>query len=278
MFGYADPSLFGSDFGFNINFSASIDEKELFTEEEWLWQHYETTDLNLRGGFTWNAARNLSLGAGAGYASRSVTNNFKSVFLPPDSARFFLSAVSLQYADLNYGSVLVYGFIFRAQYEYAHSLKTDINNYHQYEANLRYYRELWDGHRLGFTASGLHVEKAPLVMEREIGGRMFKTLPDGLTADAAVSGQAALEFILFRFPWGSLTAQAAYEAGVYSRRVLREHSDLVSGTDGTSWSHGPGMGLRVYLARVALPALGIDVYRNARTGKTYSSFYMGVSF
>jgi hypothetical protein len=278
MFGYVDPSLFGSDLGLSLTFGASVSERELVNERETLWQNYETTDISARGGFTWKLSGAVTAGVQAKYLERSVNENFESVFSPPDSARVIQAGPSFQYADLNYGSILVYGFSFRAQYDYAHLLGAEEASYHQYEASLRHHIELPDGHRLGFSASGLYVRSAPLVMESEIGGKMLKTLPEGLIADAAAAGQVSLEFILTRFSWGALTAQAAYEAGVFSRGVLREHSSLSGGTDGASYSHGPGAGVRVYLAKIALPALGVDVYYNARTGATYSSVYMGLSF
>jgi hypothetical protein len=45
-----------------------------------------------------------------------------------------------------------------------------------------------------------------------------------------------------------------------------------------SYTHGPGGGLRVYLTKIALPALGVDVYYNVRTGRSNVSAYMGFSF
>jgi hypothetical protein len=278
MFGYTDPSLFDSDLGLNLTFGGSINERELVNEKEALWQNYESTDISARGGFTWKLSDFINIGIQAKYLERGVNKNFESTFSPPDSARVIQAGPSFQYADLTYGSVLVYGFSFRAQYEYAHCLTPEGASYHQYEANLRRQIELPDGHRLGFSASGLYVQDAPLVMESEIGGNMLKTLPDGLIADAAAAAQVNLEFILARFSWGALTAQAAYEAGVFSRRVLREHSSLSEGVDGSSYSHGPGAGIRVYLAKIAMPALGVDVYYNVRTGTTYSSVSMGLSF
>jgi hypothetical protein len=278
MFGYTDPSLFGSDLGLNLSFGGSISERELFTEKEVLWQNYETTDISAGGGFNWNLSGVITAGLEAKYLDRGVNGDFNSSFPPPDSARFVLTGTSLQYADLRYGSILVYGFFLRAQYDYAWPLRPEADPYQQYEINLRHQIELPDAHRLSFSASGLYARDAPLVMEEEIGGKMLKTLPDGLIADAAVSGQISLEFILARFSWGALTAQAAYEAGLVSRKVLREHSALVRDTDGYSLSHGPGAGVRFYLAKIALPALGLDVYYNVRTGHAYSSFYMGLSF
>ncbi|MDR3200470.1 MAG: hypothetical protein LBT68_03325 [Spirochaetales bacterium] len=267
MFGYTDPSLLGSDFGLNLNAGGSISERELVSERDVLWQNYETTDISFRGGLSWKAPGGITAGVTAGYLDRGVSEDFDSNFLPPDSARFAQSGLSFQYADIYYDSVLVYGFFFRAQCEYESSLTANAGSYSQYEANLRHQIEIGDGHRLSFSASGLHSPGAPLVMEREIGGKSVKTLPDGFIADAAAAAQASFEFILSTTSWGAFTAQAAYEAAIFS---LDDSSP--------AYSHGPGAGIRVYLTKIALPAFGIDVYYNIKTGEAYSSVYMGFSF
>jgi hypothetical protein len=104
-------------------------------------------------------------------------------------------------------------------------------------------------------------------MERDIGGRVLKTLPDDFIADAAAAALASFEYLIVSFSWGAITAQAGYEAGVFS---------LDDATP--SYAHGPGGGARLYLAKIALPALGLDVYYNVKTGETKASMYMGLSF
>jgi hypothetical protein len=69
------------------------------------------------------------------------------------------------------------------------------------------------------------------------------------TADSAASAQVPFEYLLAGFSWGAITAQAAYETGVFS---LNDSSP--------SYAHGPGGGLCFYLAKIALPAFGFDIY------------------
>jgi hypothetical protein len=267
MFGYGDPALFGSGFGYNFMFAGGVNEKELTSERGKIWQNYETTDIHIRSGLTWKASETFSAGLAAGFLDRDVHEEFTSDFLPPDSVRFAQGALSLQYNDLYYADVLVYGLSARAQYEHNFSLLADSPSYGQYEANVRHQIQVFDEHRLGFSASGMYVPGAPLIMEQDIGGRVLKTLPDDVVADSAAAAQASFEYMLAGFSWGAITAQAAYEAGVFS----------LNGAS-PSYAHGPGGGLRVYLAKIALPAFGFDIYYNVKTGKTNTSMYMGFSF
>jgi hypothetical protein len=268
--GYMDPALFGSAFEYDFTVSGGVNETLLVKERNESWHNYETMDAGIRSGFSWKASQTISAGFALGFLERSVNKDFESRFPllpPPDSARFLRGAFSLRYDDLYYASILVYGLSFRAQYEHNFSLLADFSSYGQYDANIHYQIEVFDGHRLGFAASGMYVAGAPLVMENNIGGSILKTLPDDFIADAVVGGQASFEYIIFRFFWGALTAQAGYEAGVFS---LDDSSP--------SYAHGPGGGIRVYLAKIALPAFGIDVYYNVKTGKPKASMYMGLSF
>jgi hypothetical protein len=267
MFGYTDPAFLDSDFEYSFIFSGGVNEREFTNEDGDAWQNFETTDINLRGGVTWKASETLKFGLGAGFLDADVNEGFESKFPPPASVRMMQGSLSLQYDDLYYGDIFVYGFSARAQYERSVPLFADILAYSRYETNLSYQKEIFGEHRLGFSAAGMYIPGAPLIMERNIGGRILNTLPDDLAADSAASARASFEYLVFSFSWGALTAQALYEAGVFS----------LNGAS-PSYTHGPGGGLRVYLAKIALPAFGLDIYYNVRTGKTNASMYMGLSF
>jgi hypothetical protein len=267
MLGYADPSLLGSDLAYNGLFSGGVNEREFADEDGDPWQNFETTDIILRSGLTWKASETIRLGIGAGFLDFDVNGGFESKFPPPASARLAQGALSFQYDDLYYDSVLVSGLLFKAQYERFFPLSADTLAFSQYGAALSYQKKIFGDHRLGFSAEGLYIPGAPLVMEPDISGRILNTLPDDLVADSAASARVSFEYLLSSFSWGAFTVQGIYEAGVFS---------LDGGCP--SYAQGPGGGLRVYLAKIALPAFGLDVYYNVQTGRTNASMRMGLSF
>jgi hypothetical protein len=267
IFGYTDPSLFGSDFEYFGIFSGGVNERSFVDERENEWQNFETTNINARSGIAWNVTETVKLGAGAGFLSSDVNKDFKSAFPAPASARMALGALSFQYEDLYYDNVLVYGLALRAQYEQYFPLSADSLSYCQYEGSLNYQVQVFGEHRAGFSAMGMYIPGAPLIMEQDVGERILKTLPGDFVADSAAAARVSFEYLISSFSWGALTAQAVYEAGVFS---------LDDGSP--SYSHGPGGGLRVYLAKIAVPAFGLDIYYNVRTGKSNASMYMGLSF
>jgi hypothetical protein len=267
MLGYTDPSLSGSDLAYTGLFSGGVNEREFVDEDEDRWQNFETTDMYLRSGVTWKASETLSLGLGAGFLESGVNEDFDSDFPPPASARLLSGSLSFQYDDLYYADILVYGLSFKAQYERFFPLLAHTLAYSQYGANFAYQKEIFGKHRLGLFAGGMYLPGAPLIMEQDISGKILNTLPEDFVADGAASLRVSFEYLLSSFSWGALTAQALYEAGVFS---LNDSPP--------AYAHGPGGGLRVYLAKIALPAFGFDVYYNARTGTANAAMRVGLSF
>jgi hypothetical protein len=268
IFGYSDPRFFGSDFSFTFMFMGGINERELVTERDTVYRDYQTTNFILRGGLSRKVAESLSLGVTAGFLNRDVNEDFSSrPAAPPDSARFITGGLSFQYQNIFYDKILTYGFTFQTQYRFNFSVLEGVKSYNEYDLNARYQKALWDRFRLNFLLRGIYIPGAPLVQELDAGDRMFKTLPDGFIVDAAVQGQLALELVAVDFTSGVLTLQASCEAGVFS---LDESSP--------SYTYGPGIGLRVYLSKIAVPAFGLDAYYNGKTGKPYFSVSAGVSF
>jgi hypothetical protein len=267
MVAYTDPKIFGTDFSGNFFFSGGINETQLVTKDDKVWHEYATMDYIVRTGISREIFSDFSLGAGAGFLDRWVDKDFSRTYSPPDSVRFITASLTARYKDLTYGEVLSYGAQFSGSTRRFFSLRKNVDSYTEYEASLRYHKELPGGHRLGFFASGTYIPGAPFIQEKEMGGKLFKTLPEGFPADCAAYGQISCELITLRFSSLVFTLLAAYEAEVFS----------LNGSPPET-SQGPGGGFRLYLSKVAFPALGADVSYNVKTRKTYASVFMGVSY
>jgi hypothetical protein len=104
----------------------------------------------------------------------------------------------------------------------------------------------------------------PLLM-----GAGYRTLPFG----DSYSSKALASFIQYEFPfaqprWAVFTLCAFYEAGFYE-----VGPDTSSHFQGFS---GPGLGFRLYLSRVAIPAIGIDYAFNLQAGTFVLSIVAGM--
>jgi hypothetical protein len=92
-------------------------------------------------------------------------------------------------------------------------------------------------------------------------------LPASFSASAYAGLSAGVEKAILRWPLATLSASASYQI-VYS-----EGKRL-----GACFDHGPAAGVRVYLRRLAIPAVGATASYNARAGQFLWAFSMGMSF
>lgn len=103
---------------------------------------------------------------------------------------------------------------------------------------------------LRFAATGAYSPELLPLTPLETGGmegsRAYSSAD--LAARSFLNGAASLEVPLYRPGWGSVTLPVFYEGGWVNSAFGGE----------TVAYHGPGFGLRLYLDKVAIPALGAD--------------------
>jgi hypothetical protein len=98
------------------------------------------------------------------------------------------------------------------------------------------------------------------------GGSM--TLPDDqIATDRYVNGELKGEVRLVKIKAGYITLPLYYEAG-YLRNYQEEYQSY----------HGVGGGMRFYVSKVAIPAMGLDYCYNLTTEEGSVSFFIGASY
>lgn len=91
-------------------------------------------------------------------------------------------------------------------------------------------------------------------------------LPASFSASSYADLSAGLEKALFRWSLATLSVSAAYQI------VCSEGEHL-----GACFDHGPSAGVRVYLRRLAIPAVGARASYNAAANQFIGAFSMGMS-
>lgn len=122
------------------------------------------------------------------------------------------------------------------------------------------------GQRLRLLLQGGYGEK-PFYLEDPVSGRDgFRTLPFGkATADDYFSVSAGYDVPVLEQSWGALVLTGFYELGWYSASYV-----------GSYLFQGPGGGFRVYLQKVAVPALGLDMAYNLESDALVFSVALGM--
>ena len=258
LLGYIDPKFPDPRTSLLLFFSGGVDRIDNADPDGTVFQKYETTGVALRAEIQRRVAGGFSVAAGAEFQEQDLNAGYGPSLAPPGEARAWGPTLTLRYQDLYYDRILVYGLSAQVRYEYKFE-------FDEYSGMGQFYGRISDRLRFGLKTSLTLAPDTPRTMELRVSERLFRTLPDGVTADSAAAAEVSLEFTAAEFRWGALTLRAAYEGGLFDR----------DGSD-PGGTHGPAAGARVYMSRIALPAFGFDMSYGAVTGDFYFGVHVGL--
>lgn len=115
--------------------------------------------------------------------------------------------------------------------------------------------------------SGFYAKDYNIAMFKEQNAGSVNILPGDFSTDRIIGGNMGLEVALKKFSWGMLSLYGDYQL-VYTRDTDQEYK----------FEHGPNAGTRVYLAKIAFPALAMGLAYNVPHTRWQFSAAMGVNF
>lgn len=151
------------------------------------------------------------------------------------------------------------------QGSYAYGLLGD--SFYTLRARAVMERPLGAGFRLVAQSSAFYAPDAPATFEEGRASASVAILPKQFSSTALVGGTLGFEARLAAFSFGTLSALANYQGAV------------VAEADGAAaFAHGPAAGIRLYLAKVAVPAMDLSAAYNLPTGLFQVVFGIGMRF
>ncbi|HYG66937.1 MAG TPA: BamA/TamA family outer membrane protein [Anaeromyxobacteraceae bacterium] len=263
---YRDPSVAGSRFTAGASVGWADDRAERYTGDT-LAYAYRDERLSVRG----DAGLRLTdrLTAGIGWFGLSVDTGASGTFAAPGRvADAWGLSTSIDYRGADFRLFYESGLNLHAQYEQA--LPGVFGGRERKAGELR--ASFGQGNRLGHAWSlgvkGVWVDGDPVVDAIRLGGypgsRGFST--GGLWAEQAATASLEYQVPLWRPRWGIVSTVALLDAGV------------VHGGGETTRYLAPGVGMRLHLAGIAIPALGIDVAESSPVREPTVSVSMGFQF
>jgi len=109
----------------------------------------------------------------------------------------------------------------------------------------------------------------PLQAQGALSGPGYRTLPQGgVFSNESLALYASLDLPFVEASWCVMTLGAFYEGGACATGPDEEKEVF----------HGPGLGYRLYLRNIAVPAVGIDAAYNVPAGSFVFSASVGLSF
>lgn len=117
----------------------------------------------------------------------------------------------------------------------------------------------------GSTGRSFDKTENPILYGGQKGSRLFKT--NSIKVEDYCNGLIDFEYKVTDFSWGYLAIPIYYEAGLFSQRYESK----------TYGYHGPGLGVLLYLKKIAFPALGLNFTFDSISHQYNFSVAMGLS-
>jgi hypothetical protein len=251
--------------GWNTAFMYSRQEKEDTNRDEIVLRRYTVDMLHFSLGLYYPFTEHFTASSGISFTDVSPKNDASAFNSPGEGAMLigFSPGVSLRYSDWD-------GFLLSQQslsLEYTYGLAISGSSFHTVEFQGVYEKSLVPGFRLNLNTGAVWKPGAGPLFEDSPQQVEIDILPQQFSAAHYVGFSAGLEKHLVKFRQGTLTVLASWQA-VFSQGPL----------SGYEFDHGPSGGVRLYLSRLAIPALGAGMAYNMNSGLSQFTFSVGMSF
>jgi len=181
----------------------------------------------------------------------------------PEAARVLGVQPGLSARSTEWDGVFLSERSFSLDYTWNYGLIND--SYQSVKAAGVYEQPLFPGFKLGARAAGVYEADAPVVFEEAPSTVGITILPSSFSAPILAGGSLALEGRLIQFPFGTLSALLAWQTAWSDGPLL-----------GSRFDQGPAGGIRLYVAKVAVPAVDIGAAYNLETGLFRATFGIGM--
>jgi Outer membrane protein/protective antigen OMA87 len=265
---YVDPRFAGSDISLSVYGSGGRNSKKAVASDGGGYASYleELGVGGLRVEYPGEGALKAKIECSLHYSG--LGEESAALYGLEEEALSLDTAAGLTYDGQRSVDYFTVGPYLKANYKHGFPLE-GYEGFDSLEASGLWTAPLFRGGFIELGASGRYGD-IPLQFQTLLSGKGFRLLPQsGSYSSKALAAYVSLEEALIRPSWGVITLGAFYEGGVYETGL--------DAAPGLFLFHGPGGGLRLYLNKVALPAMGIDAGYNIPAGRFVFSAYIGLS-
>ena len=252
-------------FGWNSIFFFSRQEEEDEDKNQRVHRQYTADQLRFSFGVFYPFSDHITGSATASFSNITLQNNNKALN-PPKNGAMLLGispGFSLRYSDWD-------GYLLSQQslsLTYQYNFAITGSSYQQTYLKAVYEKSLIPGFRLNLRSGVVWKSGRDPLNEESPQRAQIDILPWKYSARNYAGFSAGLEKHLFNTGPGVLSALFSWQC-VFS-------NGLISGSE---FNNGPSGGIRFYLSRLALPAMGANIAYNMNSGLVQLSFNVGMEF
>jgi outer membrane protein assembly factor BamA len=265
MGGFMDPSLFGSRFSWNAFALYGKDIFEDSTARGDIFRRYKSEKLSFTIGLGYTVSNPLMVSIFTEYKNSSIISE-SSEFAPPDSASILSFGTRIQFNKQVFRSWFPEGMMLNFQGAASLTRRAETDSGYSLKLTGQQNIAIGSQTRWGLSCAA-GISALPETMQERIGGKPgYMTLPaNTLIARDYWSVSTQIEYQLINLSWATITGLVFAEYGAFTQH----RGDWLQ-------FYGPGAGMRVYLKKVALPAMGLDVSWNLRNHEVFAGFTVGL--
>lgn len=255
--------------GWSTSFAYSRRNKEDTDRNQKIQRSYTMDYLIFFLGLNYPFANNFSASVSSSFNNYSL-KKIDEAKNPPSQGAMILDFNSrVSFRTSNWDGYLLSGKSFSLGYKY--NLNFSGPSFHSMEYRGVFEQPIVPGFRVNLRAGGIWITEAnpdidPLFEDSPMGAQI-DILPWKFSARRYAGFSAGLEKYLFVTRWGTLSVLGSWQT-VFSYGPI----------SGFEFDHGPSGGIRFYLKKLALPALGGGAAYNMNSGRFQFAFFIGMDF
>ncbi len=260
--GYVDPTLADRNATLAIFTGGGNSNREDFLADNTPFREYEAKAIRLASSLQLRTQKRLQPG---------LRFKYEGVFVESgtvETAEMAGFGVSLVWEDLVYLRFFEKGFRASADTNLGYNFRNaDDPWFTESTLHLAYAASLFGDHLVKVEARAGR-SFTPTALQNQLPGTGFRVIPAGDSVDREyLAGAFTYEMPVLRLSWGTTTAAAFFDGGIY---------DPDAGT-GREIFYGPGGGIRLYLDKIVFPALQLSLGWNIPTETMQFGFSLGMN-
>jgi outer membrane protein assembly factor BamA len=250
--------------GWNIAGMYSREERRDADQEDEDLRRFKLDTLIASLGLSYSLTDSLDASIDAAFHDRVIRGGGDPLNVPGDDARAITLTPALSLETSSWDGYLLSRK--NAKLEYVRTAGIDSPSFHTTTLEVIFEQPIVPGFRVNFEG-GLHYSPgATELFETDPSAAKVNILPDGFSARSYAGASIGLEKYLYKFSWGTLSLVGAYQAVWSEGPILEDEFD-----------QGAAGFLRLYLSKLALPAVSLGVVRNFSSDYTRVVFNLGIS-
>ena len=255
--------------GWNTFFSFNHRGNEDSDRDNIIHRRYSVEQLRISLGLNYPLDEYLSGQTSFSFANIILRENPEDINPPENGAMHLGINPGLSLRHSSWDGIFLSQRSISLQYGYNHAIIG--SSFHQAEIRGVYEQSLIPGFRFSIRSGAIWKSDADAATDPlfEEGPQRAQVdiLPRKYSARHYAGFSAGLEKYLFNLSWGTLSVLASWQA-VFSQGPISDFQ----------FDHGPSGGIRFYLSRIALPAMGIGLAYNMNSGLIQFAFSLGMGF